>query len=129
VDPARCVLFRKTPPSYQAPTQLAADPGGEVKILHWQDEEVRLQVTARRPGYLVMTQAAYPGWTAWVDGRKTPILKAYGFLTALPLQAGSHQVRFAYREPWVIAGLIISPLWLAGLLLWTFRRKKKDRPS
>jgi uncharacterized membrane protein YfhO len=76
-----------------------------------------------------MTQAAYPGWTAWVDGKKTPILKAYGFLTALPLQPGSHQVRFTYREPWVIAGLIISPFWLAGLLLWTFRRKKKDRAT
>ena len=129
LDPARCVLFRKTPPSYQAPAQLAADPGGEVKILRWQDEEVRLQVTARRPGYLVMTQAAYPGWTAWVDGRKTPILKAYGFLTALPIPPGSHQVRFTYREPWLVAGLVIAPLWIIGLVTWTFwRRRKNSKP-
>ncbi len=75
-----------------------------------------------------MTQAAYPGWTAWVDGRKTSILKAYGFLTALPIGPGSHQVRFAYGAPWLVAGLFIAPLWLLGLLFWTFRRKK-GRPS
>lgn len=130
VDPSRCVLFRKTPPIYQAPAQLTADPGGEVKVLRWQDEDVQLQVTARRPGYLVMTQSAYPGWTAWVDGQKIPILKAYGFLTALPIPPGSHQVRFTYREPWLVAGLVIAPLWIIGLVTWTFwYRRKKSKPK
>jgi hypothetical protein len=125
-DPTRCVLFRETPPGYQAPAKMTADPGGEVKIIEWKDEEVRLQVDARRSGYLVMTQTAYPGWTAWVDGRKISILKAYGFLTALPIGPGVHQVRFAYSAPWLVAGLIISPLWLSGLLFWTLRRKKEE---
>lgn len=124
VDPSRCVLFRETPPGYQVPASLAADPGGEVQILQWLDEEVRLQVTARKPGYLLMTQTDYPGWTGWVDGRKTPILRAYGFLMALPIGPGSHQVRLAYSAPWLRAGLIVAPLWVLGLLFWTFRRKK-----
>ncbi len=128
IDPFRCVLFRKAPPGHQTPVKLTADPGGEVKLLQWKDEEVHLQVMAQRPGYLVMTQAAYPGWTAWVDGRKTSILKAYGFLTALPIGPGAHEVRFVYREPWLVAGLIVSPLWLSGLLFWTFRRKR-GRPT
>ena len=128
-DPTRCLLFRETPPGYQTPGRMTADPGGEVKTLHWGDEEVRLRVNAQRPGYLVMTQAAYPGWTARVDGRKIPILKAYGFLIALPIPPGSHQVRFSYQEPWVVAGLVISPLWVIGLILWPFwLRRKKSKP-
>jgi len=123
-DPTRCVIFRETPPGYRIPEKLTGDQGGEVKIQHWGDEEVRLQVNAQRPGYLVMTQAAYPGWTARVDGKKVPILRAYGFLTALPIPPGSHQVRFSYQEPWLVAGLFVAPLWLLGLLFWTFRRKK-----
>lgn len=127
-DPSRCVLFRETPPGYQAPARMTTDPGGEVKILNWGDEEVRLQVNAQRPGYLVMTQAAFPGWTARVDNQKIPILKAYGFLTALPIPPGSHQVRFTYQEPWVVAGLVISPLWVIGLVVWPFwRRRKKPK--
>jgi len=127
IDPSRCVLFQKTPPGYQPPGGVTADPGGQVEIRKWEDEEVRLQVTAQRPGYLVMTQAAYPGWKAWVNDKKVPILQAYGFLMALPIGAGSHQVRFTYQEPWLVAGLIIAPLWLLGLLFWTFRRKKSTR--
>ena len=127
LDPSRCVLFQKSPPGYQPPDRVTIDPGGQVDIKKWEDEEVRLQVTAQRSGYLVMTQTAYPGWKAWVDGKKVPILQAYGFLMALPIGPGSHQVRFTYQEPWLVAGLIIAPLWLLGLLFWTFRRKKGTR--
>lgn len=127
MDPYRCVLFREAPPGYTPDHHLTVEPGGSVKILHWEEEEVWLQVTADRPGYLIMTQSAYPGWKARINGKKTPILKAYGFLTALPIKPGTHQVRFTYREPWVVAGLIISPLWLGGLLFWTVRRKRKPR--
>lgn len=124
-DPSRCVLFRKTPPGYQKPGGLTAAPGGEVRIIRWADQEVRLQVTAESPGYLVMTQSAFPGWSAWIDGKKTPILKAYGFLTALAVTPGTHTVRFTYREPWVVAGLLIAPLWVLGLLITTVWRRRK----
>jgi hypothetical protein len=125
MDPSRCVLFREAPPGFRPENRLTVEPGGSVSILKWEEEEVLLQVKAERPGYLVMTQGAYPGWKARIDGKKTPILMAYGFLTALPIGPGNHQVRFTYQEPWVVAGLIISPCWLGGLLFWTVRRKKK----
>jgi len=124
MDPSRCVLFREVPPGFRPDNHLTVEPGGSVSILKWKEEEVLLQVKAEHPGYLVMTQGAYPGWKARIDGKKTPILMAYGFLTALPIGPGNHQVRFTYQEPWVVAGLIISPLWIGGLLLWTVRRKK-----
>ena len=125
MDPSRCVLFRKAPPGFRPTNHLTVEPGGSVSILKWEEQEVLLQVKAERPGYLVMTQGAYPGWKARIDGKKTPILMAYGFLTALPIGPGNHQVRFTYQEPWVVAGLIISPLWSGGLLFWTVRRRKR----
>ena len=37
-------------------------------------ERVRLQ--ANGPGYLLLTDAYYPGWVAKIDGQATPILRA-----------------------------------------------------
>ncbi|MBI5583377.1 MAG: YfhO family protein [Deltaproteobacteria bacterium] len=126
LDPSRCVLFKEDRKGSGTEGHLTPDPGGTVSILKWEDQDVRLKVQADRPGYLVMTQSAYPGWTGWVDGRKTPILRAFGFLMALPIGPGSHQVRLAYSAPWLVAGLIVAPLWVLGLFFWTFRRKKAD---
>lgn len=99
-----------------------------MEIRKWEVEEVQLQVTAQRPGYLVMTQAAYPGWKARVNGQKVAILQVYGFLMALPIQPGTQQVFFSYGEPWTAAGLIIYPLWITGLLIWTIRSRGRGRP-
>jgi hypothetical protein len=125
IDPSRCVLFNRVEKGSGTENHLTPDAGGSVTIRQWGEQDIDLQVQARRPGYLVVTQAAYPGWTAWVDGKKVPILRAYDFLIALPLGAGTHTVHLTYREPWVVAGLVIAPLWILGLLVETIRRKQK----
>ncbi len=68
----------------------------------------------------------FPGWTAYVDGVKTPIeiSKPEGFIT-VPAPAGTHEVlvRFEDTPPrrwgWIISGLALAVL--AGLVVWQIR--------
>jgi hypothetical protein len=72
-----------------------------------------LSVAARLPwpGVLVVLEAFDEGWDAEVDGSPTEVLRANGLFRAVRLDAGEHQVYFAYR-PWSVrAGLAAS---LAG---------------
>lgn len=58
------------------------------------------------------------GWTAYVDGKKTDIIKTNTAFLGLELGAGTHEIRLVYRTPYLAAGAILSLLGcilLAGI--------------
>lgn len=75
-----------------------------------------------RPGYLVFNETFAPGWHAWVDGKPSPILRAYGLFMAVPVEAGGHQVDFRYEPASFRLGLFLSFLalafWMGAFLSW-----------
>lgn len=119
VDPGRCVLFREPPPGFSAPAGPSPANHGSARIDAFGDERVAATVTADAPGYVVMSQSAFAGWRARVDGKPVSVLRAYGFLCAVPVPAGEHKVVFSYREPLVYAGLVLAGLGFCGLALWS----------
>jgi hypothetical protein len=111
-DPAREVVLADGRP-------LA--PGGQVaqaEIVAYNAEEVRLEVALDAPGYVVLTDAYYPGWVAEIDGRPAAIVRANIYFRAVAVGGGRHQVVFRYRPAGVRWGLAISlgalAVWLAG---------------
>ncbi|HEY2019248.1 MAG TPA: YfhO family protein, partial [Bryobacteraceae bacterium] len=65
-------------------------------------------------GLMVAGDPWYPGWRAWVDGRRVPVREYDGVLRAVPVDAGHHRVEFRYRPGSVYWG---TGLTLLGLLL------------
>jgi hypothetical protein len=127
VDPSRVVLFRSAPPGWRPPAGLAAGPGGQVKVESWSAQKARLKVSAARPGWLVLSQGAYHGWSARLDGQPAPIRRAYGFMIALAVPPGRHTVTLEYDEPLVKASLAVPPMLVLGLIaggLWLRRRRR-----
>ena len=105
-DPASEVILAESGPlEALAP---APDTGPAVRFLAYEAEEVRLEAQFDHPGYLVLTDAYYPGWEAEVDGQPAPILRADVYFRAVALEAGQHQVVFRYRPASVRLGLAIS---------------------
>ena len=85
---------------------------------------VRVELSASRPGYLVLTDTYYPGWIAEVDGVPSPIIRANAMFRAVAVPTGEHRVEFRYRPSSVRSGLMVTAagLVLAGLLAVPRRR-------
>lgn len=60
------------------------------------------------PALLILTDTYYPGWTADIDGKETPIYPANVKQRAIVIPKGSHTVQFTYQPRSVSRGLTIS---------------------
>jgi hypothetical protein len=50
------------------------------------------------PGFFVIMNTMYPGWEARVNGKRSPILRAYGLFQALPISAaGTYSIELSYH--------------------------------
>ena len=101
-----------------APAHVVSDSGSEVEVA----------VTAPRPGFLVLSDVAYPGWTATVDGSDEPIEKANGFARAVRVPAGDHSVVFEYSPRSFEVGLwvsIVSVVASVGVLGFAGIRRRR----
>jgi hypothetical protein len=116
------------------PTRTPPKAVGEVKILGYAPAEVRLEVAAEGSGYVLLTDAMYPGWQATVDGQPAEIRRADCFFRAVAVSAGRHEVAFRYAPDSVRLGLWVSLISLIGVGAVLFasevraRRERHDRP-
>jgi len=92
---------------------------------------LQFTLVAPTPGWLVISEAWYPGWRATVNGVETPVLRANYALRAVAVPAGDVTVEMRFApESWRWG------LWMAGaggallLVIWllaavqAFRRRK-----
>jgi uncharacterized membrane protein YfhO len=84
----------------------------------------------RRGGYLVVDDGWFPGWTATVDGRETPVLRADYLLRAVHLPPGRHLVRLVYAPLTYLLGATITLATVLALLVFAIatgtRRLRRD---
>jgi hypothetical protein len=137
-DPASTVLLASAPnnPGH-LPPRSGREPAGarrpstfhpQVAITQYTPELIRL--TADGPGYLLLTDADYPGWLASVDGSPAPILRADLMFRAVELPAGTHTVEFRFEPLSVKVGLWVSGIsWVVvavSLIVFRLHNKKAD---
>jgi CBS domain-containing protein len=96
--------------------------GGIAEVVTWTPN--RITVAATGPGRLVLSEVAYPGWRARVDGEPALIVTAHDLLRAVDLPGGAHEVVFEYRPASVYVGAGLSLLGVVCFLalLWRDRR-------
>ena len=88
---------------------------GEVTLLERTNGRCRLRARVAPPGGLLVAARTFdPSWTATIDGRRVESLRADGFLTAVPVPAGEHEVVFVYRNGRMLAGLALTLLALGA---------------
>jgi Bacterial membrane protein YfhO len=98
---------------------------GQAEIAAVNDPNVvHVRARAADGGWLLLSDAFYPGWRATVDGEPTTLYRADGLFRALWVPPGDHEIIFVYR-PWTFAfGMVLSAVtWslvLAFGLRWRF---------
>jgi hypothetical protein len=93
----------------------------EVKINSLPGGELEISVNTETPGFLVMSEWAFPGWKATLDGRILPLLTADYALLALPVPSGQHEMIISYEAPEVYMGLLLSLSILLVVVLFIWR--------
>ena len=106
----------------------------EAKIANYSDQNVEIEAKMSEDGILVLADAFYPGWKAYVDGKESEILAANINQRSLILPKGNHFVKFTFAPTSFKIGAIISLVSTIALLvsfLFFFLKEKKiqNRPD
>jgi len=82
--------------------------------------KVILEADLNEPGLLVLADAYYPGWKAFVDGKETKIYRTNYVMRGVLLAKGEHVIEFRYDPLSFKVGALISVISLSlvvGLLI------------
>lgn len=123
-DPAGPVVLEQEPRPQPQP---GLDPLPQPEFLTDGLNEVQLRVATPRPALLLLADLWAPGWRVEVDGEPAPLLRADLALRAVALAEGVHEVRFAYRDPSLVRGLVLSLAGVLGVLLLLVGSWRRER--
>jgi len=87
------------------------------RIVDYSLKRIELDVDMAGNGFLVLSEVYYPGWKAYVDGRKSRIYKADLVLRAVYLDRGHHRVTLVYDPLWFKVGVGITGVTLLSVAL------------
>ena len=98
---------------------------GAVRFERDDAEHLTLTVDAPARGFLFLADQYFPGWTATVDGRPTPIVRANYIFRLVEVPAGTSTVDFRYVPMslwWGITGSVVTIVLAAVAVAWERRR-------
>ncbi len=101
----------------EAPLRPLAPAAAVVKIVNYTGDSYRATYSARGECLLRIAVPYFPGWTAAVDGKSTPVYAVDDALSGVFVPAGSHELTFQFRSNWFVLGAAISGLTLVGIIL------------
>jgi hypothetical protein len=88
------------------------------RITDYQPNRVTIDVAGDQPGWLVLTDMWFPGWSCTVDGEARPIYPGNYLFRTVPIAAGSHAVVFRFLPASYRMGRAITLGALTVLTAW-----------
>lgn len=85
---------------------------------------VRIKANASAPSVLVLNQIHYPGWNAYVDGKKAPVLRADYAFTGVLVDAGNHVIEFRFLPASFVLGAAISIASILFAVVACYRQRR-----
>jgi len=128
--PTKIVLLQESDKNYILTGSISkgSPEQDKVSITLYSPNKIEFRSDSPSTTILLISELYYPGWKAFVDGKKVPILRADYLLRAVKLDAGQHSIRIVYQPMSFIIGAAITALTLL-LLIAGFIRQYKRRSS
>lgn len=117
-DFQREVLLEDAPGERDATPSPAKEPG-LASIRGYRPNRVDVDVRNAPPGYLVLTDVWFPGWTCTVDGHPAPIYRANFLFRAVAIPAGNHDVVFVFQPASYRWGRYVTAVALIGVVCFS----------
>ena len=115
-DPSRD--WRQTVIVASPPPALVQCEGPDsVQVASYTPNRVTIQANMACRGMVILADTYFPGWRAYIDGKRAPIWEAYTAVRGVVVEPGRHEVEFRYRPGSVVAGGILTLLGTLAALL------------
>ena len=112
-DPTKVVYL---PDSLRPLATVTNAASARVLSTRWTAQELRLEVEADAPAWLVIAQTYYHPWKAFVGERELPLHRANHAFQALEISAGLQQVTLRYVDHAFTLGVCLSLATLSAVL-------------
>ena len=114
------VTKKETPPL----TTEAKDSTARIKT--YNNSYVDIDVLSKGNSFLVLSDAFFPGWKAYVDGKKREIFRTNVAIRGVFIEDGQHRVEFKYEPRPLYFGALVSfttLMLLLAFLIFQYRLK------
>src|SRR5918912_1251982 len=119
VDPRQKALLEEDPPQ-----QMSQPPGGssaeQALVEEYGANSMKLKTSSGSAGLLVLSEVYYPAWKAYVDGEPAEVYATDQLLRSVPIPEGEHEVELRYESEALEAGITISMVACAVLVVLAF---------
>ena len=103
-----------------------ANGPGRITLRSWtRGGEYVFVADMQNDGYVVITDAAWKGWRAFIDGRRVPLHRADAAFLSVIVPKGRHTVRVVYWPSSFVQGRAISIATLVLLLAGGFAARRR----
>lgn len=118
-DPSKKVIIYQPDPKIRFPERSDNYQAATIKDYHL--NKVTIGVHTEKPGILVLSDMYSQGWSAFVNGKKSPVFNVYGTLRGVVIpEKGTYEVVFQYLPPHLFKGLFVSGVTLVLLFYFSF---------
>jgi uncharacterized membrane protein YfhO len=116
-DPAQTALIEE-PLNFKPQT---LDPSATAEVVNLSDTHIEVQANTSSPAFLVLSDIAYPGWQATLDGKPVHLFQTNYVLRGVAVPPGLHNVRFEFKPLTLHLGAGISAACLGLLGYFSFK--------
>lgn len=106
--------------------------GGVIQILEWKPQHRKVSVKLDQPARLRLRTYNFPGWTAYIDGSRVPMLSDKDGAQVIEVPAGIHSIEAVFRNsPPRTIGMISFNIGLLAIIGLTavdqLKRRRRER--
>jgi hypothetical protein len=94
--------------------------GATGRVVIERESDGSLSLATETPGdrFLVVAESFYPGWKAFIDGERVPIVRTNVAFQGVAIPAGNHRVLFSFASTSLRIGVALAAAGIALLALY-----------
>ncbi len=121
-------IVDRIPDAFRAELAQGLAANANVSIETYEGQRTVLHVSSRGSTLLVSSDVNWPGWRAYVNGRRSPTVMVNGAFLGCFVPSGVSRVELVYRPDGYVRGLRIAAAGLLALLLaYAFSKIRSQR--
>ena len=86
---------------------------GKAVLVKYETDRIIAKTNFPKTGFVVLSDQYYPGWEAFISGKRVPIYRTDGLLRGVMIPPGRHLLEFQYHNSFIIE----LSFWVSALVL------------